>query len=173
MGIREIRRSKNITQKELADAIGVSETVVSRYERGVVYPPVKRLRKMADYLKVSVNALLDKADDDGDFYNDHNEVLIEYDMVRTENFAATKRVMFYAKGICELCGEKAPFRTKDGVPYLEAHFVDWLSEGGSPTIDNVVALCPNCHKKIHLLNLSEDVERLRTAAKKHVATEKE
>ena len=171
MGIREIRRTKNITQKELADAIGVSETVVSRYERGLVYPPVKRLERMADYLNVSVNALLDIDSGAGDFYNDHYELPLEYDMIRTKDFAAAKRVMFYAKGVCELCGEQAPFCTKDGNPYLEAHFVKWLSEGGSPTVDNIVALCPNCHRKIHLLNLSEDVEKLRLAAKMHVTAE--
>ena len=58
-GIREIRRAHNITQKELADAIGVSETIVSRYEKGVVTPPTNRLKLIADYFQVSVDQLID------------------------------------------------------------------------------------------------------------------
>ncbi|WP_327786927.1 hypothetical protein [Metaclostridioides mangenotii] len=27
-------------------------------------------------------------------------------------------------------------------------------------MDNTVALCPNCHKKMHILNLDKDVEHL-------------
>lgn len=169
MSIREIRRAKNITQKELAQAIGVDETVVSRYEKGIINPPAERLEKIASYLNVSVNTLLDKKESIPiDYYIDQEQqVLVEYDMRRADEFAAAKRIMAYVKGICELCGKPAPFCTKDGEPYLEAHFIDWLSEGGRPTIDNVVALCPNCHKKIHVLKLKEDLEYLRMMAKKH------
>lgn len=65
-----------------------------------------------------------------------------------------------AGGICQLCGNSAPFKNKDGEPYLESHHIVWLSEGGEDTVKNTVALCPNCHKKMHVLNLPEDVERL-------------
>ena len=56
-----------------------------------------------------------------------------------------------AKGVCLLCGEDAPFNDKYGRPYLESHHIEWLSEGGADSIDNVVALCPNCHRKMHVL----------------------
>ena len=67
-----------------------------------------------------------------------------------------------AKGICQLCGKEAPFNTMDGKPYLESHHIVWLSEGGSDTIDNTVAVCPNCHRKLHYLNDKRDVEYLKT-----------
>lgn len=66
-----------------------------------------------------------------------------------------------ANGACDLCAEKAPFTDKNGKPYLESHHVKWLSNGGSDSIDNCVALCPNCHRKIHNLNLSEDNLKLK------------
>lgn len=53
----------------------------------------------------------------------------------------------YAKGICQLCQKAAPFQDKDGNPYLESHHIEWLSRGGKDRLDNVIALCPNCHKK--------------------------
>ena len=66
----------------------------------------------------------------------------------------TKRI---ADGKCQLCGEKAPFLDRKGRPYLETHHVVWLSEGGADSINNTVALCPNCHRKMHILDEKGDV----------------
>ena len=55
----------------------------------------------------------------------------------------------YAKGICQDCLKPAPFKTKDGEPYLEVHHKRPLSEGGLDTVKNATALCPNCHRKRH------------------------
>ena len=65
-----------------------------------------------------------------------------------------------ANGICELCNNPAPFQKKDGTPYLEVHHIQWLAKGGEDTIANTVALCPNCHKKMHILNLPKDIKSL-------------
>lgn len=65
-----------------------------------------------------------------------------------------------AKGICQLCGNPAPFNDKNGSPYLESHHIIWLSEGGADVLENTVALCPNCHKKMHVVNDFEDVKKL-------------
>ncbi len=65
-----------------------------------------------------------------------------------------------ANGICQLCGQPAPFTDKNGKPYLESHHIIWLSEGGSDTLDNTAALCPNCHKKMHIVNNPDDVIKL-------------
>lgn len=66
-----------------------------------------------------------------------------------------------ANGICQLCKQPAPFFDKKGNPYLEAHHVIWLSRGGEDSTDNTVALCPNCHTKMHVLDLPEDIEILK------------
>jgi 5-methylcytosine-specific restriction protein A len=58
-------------------------------------------------------------------------------------------VLINAKGLCESCGEKAPFIRDDGSPFLEVHHVRQLSDGGSDQISNAVALCPNCHRQCH------------------------
>ena len=67
-----------------------------------------------------------------------------------------------ANGRCQLCGNPAPFADSHGKPYLESHHIVWLSAGGSDTIENTVALCPNCHKKMHIVNDAGDVEKLKT-----------
>ncbi len=65
-----------------------------------------------------------------------------------------------ADGKCQLCKEPAPFMDNVGNPYLESHHIVWLSKGGEDTIKNSVALCPNCHRKMHILDDNEDVEKL-------------
>ena len=71
-----------------------------------------------------------------------------------------------ANGICQLCKKKAPFNSKDGDPYLESHHIIWLKNGGEDTIENTVALCPNCHRKMHIVNDPVDVEKLKKINKK-------
>jgi 5-methylcytosine-specific restriction protein A len=66
-----------------------------------------------------------------------------------------------ADGVCELCEQTAPFKKKNGKPYLEVHHVVQLANGGEDTIENAVALCPNCHRKMHSLGLQSDIDKLR------------
>jgi|GEM_PF-3157638 len=59
-------------------------------------------------------------------------------------------VLREAEGMCEHCGDPAPFTSAStGMPYLEAHHVVTLGEGGADTTANCVALCPNCHRRCH------------------------
>lgn len=58
-------------------------------------------------------------------------------------------VLEKAAGRCECCNQPAPFHMEDGTPYLEVHHVRWLSKGGSDTVSNAMALCPNCHRRFH------------------------
>jgi len=75
-----------------------------------------------------------------------------------------------AEGICELCENKAPFFDKYGNPFLETHHVEYLSKGGKDSIENVVALCPNCHRRIHNLKLESDIDFLKQKLKTHIIT---
>ena len=65
-----------------------------------------------------------------------------------------------ANGVCQLCRSPAPFLGKDGEPYLESHHIMWLTSGGEDTTKNTVALCPNCHRKMHVLDLDSDKDVL-------------
>lgn len=59
-------------------------------------------------------------------------------------------VLVRANGYCEQCKSAAPFlRAKDGTPYLEVHHIVQLSQGGEDSVRNAIALCPNCHRKVH------------------------
>ncbi len=70
-----------------------------------------------------------------------------------------------ANGRCELCSQKAPFNKPNGEPYLEVHHIIHLADGGEDTIENAVALCPNCHRMMHSLNRKSDIDILILANK--------
>lgn len=68
--------------------------------------------------------------------------------IRNPNVVA--EALYQANGICQGCGKNAPFiRRSNKQPYLEVHHIKPLSDGGNDSLDNVKALCPNCHRKIH------------------------
>jgi 5-methylcytosine-specific restriction endonuclease McrA len=73
-------------------------------------------------------------------------------VARTE-FARSAAIIAAAlnrsKGVCDLCHAIGPFRCADGRPFLEVHHIVPLSEGGSDTLENVAAVCPNCHRACH------------------------
>lgn len=75
--------------------------------------------------------------------------------------AIRSQVITRASGHCQLCGGKAPFKASDGSPYLELHHLVPLSSGGSDTVENLVALCPNCHRKIEVCPNADDDQILK------------
>ena len=58
-------------------------------------------------------------------------------------------VLRRANGVCEACGDAAPFVTPEGRPYLEPHHTMRVADGGPDHPRWVAAVCPNCHRQIH------------------------
>lgn len=56
--LRDLRKQKNLTQKQLAEQIGVQNSVISFYEVGDRTPSPDILRKLASVLHVSVDYLM-------------------------------------------------------------------------------------------------------------------
>lgn len=78
-------------------------------------------------------------------------------------------VIARANGHCQLCGCAAPFKDKDGRPYLEVHHVTPIGALGAESPANLVALCPNCHRKIQISADSADREKLQKIAAKYAS----
>ena len=68
-------------------------------------------------------------------------------------------VLSRANGECEGCARDAPFLRTDGRPYLEVHHRQPLAEGGPDTVENAIALCPNCHRERHYGARYSDAQR--------------
>lgn len=60
--IKELRKSKKITAKELANYVNVAESTMSLYENGKREPDFDTLLKIANYLNTSVDYLLGNSD---------------------------------------------------------------------------------------------------------------
>lgn len=56
--LRQLRKSHNLTQKELGLRIGLSKAVISKYENGIGYPTFDMLIQIADYFGVTTDYLL-------------------------------------------------------------------------------------------------------------------
>lgn len=53
-----LRKEKNLTQKQLAEKLNVSDKAISRWETGKGYPDVSSLVALSEFFSVSVNELL-------------------------------------------------------------------------------------------------------------------
>ena len=56
--IAELRKSKNMTQQQLAEKIGVSFKTVSKWETGRGMPELSTLKPLSDELGITINELL-------------------------------------------------------------------------------------------------------------------
>lgn len=103
---------------------------------------VSKLRSQA-YLKVPTGSR-------------HPQLVAKTSVSYVRDPAVKAWVLNAAKGKCEGCGHPAPFIGNDGLPYLEVHHVMPLASHGSDTTTNAVALCPNCHRRCHYANDSDE-----------------
>lgn len=117
----EMLNSQDYFQEELDDAVKKSLKDSSEERR-------KRLNKRVDMIPATFEVKVKAFKRDAD-------VIAE--------------VLSNANGICEKCKKAAPFKRIDGTPYLEVHHKIWLSKGGKDTVDNAIAVCPNCHREFH------------------------
>jgi 5-methylcytosine-specific restriction protein A len=70
-------------------------------------------------------------------------------------------VISRASGRCQLCGAQAPFNSPDGKPYLEVHNVIPFRNGDDNSTYNLIALCPNCHRKVEVSPTASDLKKLK------------
>jgi len=70
-------------------------------------------------------------------------------IVRQRSALIKEYVLRRANGVCEGCDGPAPFKTPKGEWYLEPHHITRRSDGGPDHPRWVIALCPNCHARVH------------------------
>lgn len=50
--LQRLMKNKNVDQKELAEAIGVTQPTISNWIKEIKYPRIKRIQLLADYFNV-------------------------------------------------------------------------------------------------------------------------
>ena len=86
--LRYYRKSKGLTQHQLAVKLGVKDSAITNYETGIRTPNYEMLEAIADILNVSIDALMGKEDSE-----DEIDGLLEYLKDREEGkmlFSALK-----------------------------------------------------------------------------------
>lgn len=61
--LRDLREDKDMNQTQVAKLLFTSQTVYSRYERGVLTIPVEHLLILADFYDVSTDYILGRTND--------------------------------------------------------------------------------------------------------------
>ena len=56
--IAECRKTKNLTQMQLAEKLGITDKAISKWERGIAMPDSSTMLELCDILGISVNELL-------------------------------------------------------------------------------------------------------------------
>lgn len=56
--LKELRKATKTTQNELAEAIGVSQQSINKYENHNVEPDIESLRRMADYFGTTIDYIV-------------------------------------------------------------------------------------------------------------------
>ncbi len=56
--LRDMREDSDLKQSDIAQYLGIQQTVYSRYERGFQTIPLEHLIKLADYYHVSLDYLV-------------------------------------------------------------------------------------------------------------------
>jgi len=71
---------------------------------------------------------------------------------RIERCSSLSRLIKAMRGYsCQVCGPQSPgvFASQTGLPYVETHHIDPLSQGGPDIEENVLVVCATCHRKFH------------------------
>ncbi len=60
MKLKELRKSKNLTQKDMGTILNVAPTTYLGYEKEINEPTIETLKKLADYYHVTLDYLVDR-----------------------------------------------------------------------------------------------------------------
>lgn len=60
--LRKLRTERNLSQQKLADAVGVSQQSINKYENGLAQPDLQMLMQLASFFHTSIDYLIGYAD---------------------------------------------------------------------------------------------------------------
>lgn len=90
--IQEMRKSKNLTQRQLAEKLGLSDKTISKWETGCGLPEVGIMPELCGILGISVNELLaGQKLDEKQYFSQAEETIIT--LIREKNEAKKKLIL--------------------------------------------------------------------------------
>lgn len=101
--IKTLREKKNLTQKDLADKLGVSDKTISKWETGKGYPDISLMEALASALSISIVELLT-----GEYVTNHN---VSSNMLRSKFYVCPicqNMIHSMGEGLISCCGITLP-----------------------------------------------------------------
>ena len=155
--IKSYRESKNMTQNEIADILGVKSATVSKYESGTLEPNIESLKKLAEMFEVSVDELLNDEQDrfdiskinvlnilreqkkmklKGNLYH-NTQIIFAYNTNHIEGSKLTEDQTRYIYETNTLLAEKDSITDLDDVLETSNHFklVDYMLDIANKNLD--------------------------------------
>lgn len=136
--IREARKSKGLTQKQLAEQIHVSDKAVSKWENGAGFPDIKILEPLAECLGVSLLELMQSermAEPQID--REEAEQAVADTISRSKQAEEWKRQMWKVRLLLGACACGVLYLVCEGVGYLAGQNEGRFSGVMSGTADGV------------------------------------
>lgn len=95
--LKDLRREKNITQEQLAEAMSVSNRTVSRWETGSNMPDLDVIIELSDYYNVDIKELLDGERKSEKMNQDLKETVLKVaDYNNDEKMKLMKKLHFFS-----------------------------------------------------------------------------
>ena len=85
--ISNVRKEKKLTQKQLADKLGITDRAISKWENGKSMPDLSLLKPICDVLEISINELLS-----GEKIEDNTN--LEDNIVTAINYSSKKKNLY-------------------------------------------------------------------------------
>ena len=91
--ILQLRKEKKITQKELAEKLGVTDRAISKWENGRGMPDLSLMKALCDELGISVNELLSGEKIESENYQEKfEENIINTMLITSKNKTVNKEL---------------------------------------------------------------------------------
>lgn len=97
--ISELRKEKNMTQKQLADILSVSDKAISRWETGKGFPEISIMENLADALDVSIAEIIKAERLEGDVPGKELIDLTDESFTMYKNIFKHQRFRFFLSGL--------------------------------------------------------------------------
>ena len=105
--LKELRRDRRLTQKELGKALFIDDTSISKYENEKAMPENELLQRIADYFGVSIDYLLGRSNE--------THILVDNEN-KNSNINLEEMIFDFEKGLENVImknGERLDERTKE------------------------------------------------------------
>ncbi len=132
--IRESRKEKKLTQKQLADLLHVSDKAVSKWENGIGFPDIKLLEPLAECLDVSILELMQsERTAQKQIDREEAEQIVSDTITQSERLKEEKRQMWKVKVLLGASACGIVYLAWSGIRYL-------LSQNGGNTPELISAV---------------------------------